>query len=99
MRAKPEFRDRPAVEVSVLDALVDRGEEGMTVLELRASVDEDIDAIESALTSLKEADLIDVERRETRVTIYPAARVVPDPETDREDEGSILDAVRDRFGL
>ncbi|MFB6303759.1 MAG: DUF6432 family protein [Haloferacaceae archaeon] len=99
MRAKREFRDRPDPEVAVLDALVDRGEEGMTVLELRSTVDEDIDAIEGALTSLKEADLIDTERDGTRLTIYPADRVVPDPTEGLDDEQSLLDAVRDRLGL
>ncbi|MFB6156932.1 MAG: DUF6432 family protein [Haloferacaceae archaeon] len=99
MRAKREFRDRPDVEVAVLDALVDRGDEGMTVLELRSTVDEDIDAIEGALTSLKEAGLIDAERDGTRLTIYPDDRVVPDPSEDRDGEQGLLDAVRDRLGL
>ncbi|MFB6080322.1 MAG: DUF6432 family protein [Haloferacaceae archaeon] len=99
MRAKREFRDRPDAEVAVLDALVDRGEEGMTVLELRSTVDEDIDAIESALTSLTTDELIDAERNGTGLVIYPADRVVPDPEDAADRDRGLVDAVRDRLGL
>ena len=99
MSAKREFRDRPDAEVAVLDALVDRGEEGMTVLELRSTVDQDIDAIESALTSLTEDGLIDAERDGTGLVIYPADRVVPDPADDEEPDRGLVDAVRDRLGL
>lgn len=98
MRARREFRDRPAPEVAVLDALVDRGDEGMTVLELRSGVDADIDAIERALTALKEDDLITVAREDGRLVIRADERVVPDPEADGGEEG-LLDAVRDRLGL
>ncbi|MEF8883229.1 MAG: DUF6432 family protein, partial [Halapricum sp.] len=49
MQAKPEYRDRDDTEVAVLDALADRGEDGMTVFELRSHVDLDIDDLESAL--------------------------------------------------
>ncbi|GAB7092346.1 DUF6432 family protein [Halorubrum luteum] len=99
MAAKPEFRDRSDVEVALLDALVDRGEEGMTVLELRAAVDADIDAVEEALESLKADSLITVERHD-RVRVYPHDQVVPDPEADggRPDR-SIIDVIRDRIGL
>ncbi|MFB6303127.1 MAG: DUF6432 family protein [Haloferacaceae archaeon] len=99
MRAKREFRDRPETEVAVLDALVDRGEEGMTVLELRSTVDEDIDTLEAALTSLTEDDLIDAERDGTRLTIYPADRVVPEPEDVEDPDRGLVDIVRDRLGL
>ena len=99
MAAKPEYRDRPDVEVAVLDALVDRGDEGMTVLELRAAVDADIDAIEDALSALKEDSLITVET-EDRVRVYAHDRVVPDPETADEDPtGGLVDVIRDRLGL
>jgi aminomethyltransferase len=64
MRAKRAFRDRDDDQVAVLDALVDRGEEGMTVLELRAAVDADIEAIETALSALKRDGLIDLGRVE-----------------------------------
>ena len=99
MAAKPEYRDRPDVEVALLDALVDRGDEGMTVLELRAAVDADIDAVEEALSALKADSLITVESAE-RVRVYPHDRVVPDPDEQREDDsGTLVDAVRDRLGL
>ncbi len=98
MGARREFRDRPAPEVAVLDALVDRGDEGMTVLELRSRVDADIDAIEAALTALKEDGLIAVAREDGRLVIRPDERVVPDPEAEADEEG-LLDAVRERLGL
>jgi predicted transcriptional regulator len=99
MRARREFRDRQEVEVDVLDALVDRSEEGMTVFEVRAAVDTDIDNIEEALAALKRDDLISVENGDEQVVIKVADRVVPDPEVDRHDDTGFLDALRDRFGL
>ena len=99
MAAKPEYRDRPDVEVALLDALVDRGDEGMTVLELRAAVDADIDAVEEGLSSLKAESLITVESAE-RVRVYPHDRVVPDPDAPAaDDDASLVDHLRDRFGL
>ncbi|TKX75679.1 MarR family transcriptional regulator [Halorubrum sp. GN11_10-6_MGM] len=99
MAAKPEYRDRPDVEVALLDALVDRGDEGMTVLELRAAVDADIDAVEEALSTLKEDSLITVESEE-RVRVYAHDKVVPDPEAPDDDPSeSLVDAIRDRLGL
>ncbi|MUW14450.1 MarR family transcriptional regulator [Halorubrum sp. CBA1125] len=99
MAAKSEFRDRPDVEVALLDALVDRGDEGMTVLELRAAVDADIDAVEEALSALKADSLIVVESEE-RVRVYPHDRVVPDPETAADDRSeTLVGAIRDRLGL
>ena len=99
MRARREFRDRRDVEVDVLDALVDRAEEGMTVFEVRAAVDSDIDDIEAALASLKQDGLISVEDGDDRVVILVDDRVVPDPEADRHEEQGYLDALRERFGL
>ncbi len=99
MRARREFRDRRDVEVQVLDALVDRAEEGMTVFEVRAAVDTDIDDIEAALAALKRDGLISVEDGDDRVVILVADRVVPDPEADHHEEQGFLDAIRDRFGL
>ena len=99
MAAKPEYRDRPDVEVALLDALVDRGDEGMTVLELRAAVDADIDAIEAALSALKADSLITVESTE-RVRVYPHDRVVPDPDAPNDDPSkTLIDTLRDRVGL
>ena len=99
MRARREFRDRQEVEVAVLDALVDRAEEGMTVFEVRAAVDTDIDHIEEALAALKRDDLISVENGDEQVVIKAADRVVPDPDIEHHDEQGFLDAIRDRFGL
>jgi DNA-binding transcriptional ArsR family regulator len=96
MNAKRAIRDRDTdEEEAILGALVDRGEEGMTVLELRASVDEDIDAIESGLTELKQDGLIDVEREDGSTVIKPDESVMP--EDDAGEEQSILDAIRDRL--
>ena len=99
MRARREFRDRRDVEVAILDALVDRADEGMTVFEVRAAVDTDIDDIESALAALKRDGLISVEDGEDRVVILVDDRVVPDPDADRHEEQGYLDAIRDRLGL
>ncbi len=99
MAAKPEYRDRPDVEVAILDALVDRGDDGMTVLELRAAVDADIDAIEEALSTLKADSLITVENGD-HVRVHPHDRVVPDPDAPDDDpQGGLVDAIRDRLGL
>ncbi|WP_224332930.1 DUF6432 family protein [Haloprofundus halobius] len=99
MRAKREYRNRGDVEVAVLDALVDRADDGMTVLELRAAVDADIDTLESALAELKEDNLITVDQTEERVRIMPADHVVPDTDEAADADRSLLDAVRDRLGL
>lgn len=95
MRAKREFRDRDEVSVAVLDALVERGEEGMTVFELRSHVDAGIDEIEPALTELKDDDLIEVERDGEQTMLKPDPRVVPDEPA--EDEPSFFDAIREKL--
>jgi hypothetical protein len=101
MRAKQEYRNRGSVEVAVLDALVDRAEDGMTVFELRAAVDADIDTLEEALASLKDDSLIAVEeiQQNGRVRIVPDDRVVPDPNEAPDDERGLLDVVREKFGF
>lgn len=96
MRAKRSYRDRRDVEVALLDALVDRGEEGMTVLELRAAVDADIDTIETGLAALKRDGLIVVVKRRQTTVIKPDARVVPDPEASPDDP-SLLEWLRGRL--
>ena len=96
MRTKREFRDRPDPEVRILDALVDRREEGMTVLELRSRVDTDIDGIEAALESLKADGLIVVDPGESRTVIRPAGRVIPDREP-QDDDRSFFERVRRRL--
>jgi DNA-binding transcriptional ArsR family regulator len=96
MQAKREYRDRDGAEVSVLDALVGRHEEGMTVFELRSVTDLDIDRIETALGQLKGAGLIRVEESGGRTLIYPHPRVVPDPGEDDEDP-SLVERMLDRL--
>lgn len=97
MQAKREYRNRDDTEVAVLDALVDRQEEGMTVLELRARVEADIDDIESALTRLKEDALIEAVQEGDRTVIRPDERVIPQGIEDVEP--SLIDRLRDRFPL
>ncbi|WP_148413610.1 DUF6432 family protein [Haloferax sp. KTX1] len=99
MRARREFRNRRDIEVAVLDALVDRHDEGMTVFELRAAVDADIDTIEEALSALKDENLIVVEEADTRVLIHADERVVPDPSEAVEEDASLFEKLRERFGL
>ena len=98
MKAKREYRDRDEVEVAVLDALVDRNDEGMTVFEIRSHVDSDIDELETALANLKEDDLIAAEKRDRRTLIRPDDRVIPDPD-EEVDEQSFVDRVIDRLPL
>jgi DNA-binding transcriptional ArsR family regulator len=93
MQAKREYRDRDATEVAVLDALVDRGREGMTVLELRSHVDAEIDQLEGALADLKTAGLIEVTSDGERMVIRPDERVVPDRNADG-DGPSLLERLR-----
>ena len=98
MKARQEYRRRAEVEVEILDALVDRSEEGMTVFELRSEVEIDIDDIEDALGNLKRDDLIRAEKEDGRTLILPDERVVPDPE-EEIDEPSIVDRIIDRLPL
>ncbi|MFA9516632.1 DUF6432 family protein [Halopenitus sp. H-Gu1] len=98
MAAKSAYRDRPEVEVAILDALVDRGDEGMTVFELRAAVDADIDRIEEALSNLKDDGLITVDQTETRLRVHPHDRVVPEPTPEPGDRG-LIERIRTKLGL
>ncbi|WP_158058120.1 DUF6432 family protein [Halorussus halophilus] len=98
MKAKREYRNRKEVEVAVLDALVDRGEEGMTVFELRSHVEADIDELETALGELKEDHLIDATTNDQRTLITPDERVVPDPDEDPE-EPSFVDRIIEKLPL
>lgn len=98
MEAKREYRERDETEVAVLDALVDRREEGMTVFELRSRADVDIDRLEEALANLKEADLITAKTEGERTLIFPADRVVPNP-VHGEEEPTLIDRIRDRLGM
>jgi len=97
MNAKRAVLSRETeAEEAILEALIERGEEGMTVLELRASVDEDIDAIESGLTELKRDGLIEADREDDTTVIRPDERVMPE-NGEADDGSSILDAIRDRL--
>lgn len=93
MRASRDLRDRGAVQSAVIDALVDRGDEGMTVLELRAAVDADIESIETALSTLKEDDLIDVATDGGDTVIRPDDRVMPAPD-EEPSKPSLVDWLR-----
>lgn len=96
MGAKREFRNRAEDEVAVLDALVERPESGMTVFELRAQAEVPIDELERALGSLKADELITVEKNGDRTVIRPAETVIPDA-TDRDEEPSVAERIRDRL--
>ena len=96
MRAERDYRGRGEVEVAVIDALVERGEEGMTVLELRAAVDADIEAIETALSTLKRDGLIDVTMDGGDTVIRPDERVTPAPNGDPP-QPSLLERLRKRL--
>lgn len=97
--AKSEYRDRDETEVAVLDALVNRGEEGMTVLEIRAAVSVEIDALEEALGTLKEDGLIRVEHSSGRAVIRAEDRVVPDEEEPEDEDRTFGEWLRERFRL
>ena len=99
MGAKPEYRDRPAVEVAILDALVERADDGMTVLELRAVVDRDIDRIEVALSTLKSDGLIRADEQGGTVRIHPADHVISTEPVPEDDDQTFVDVLRDRLGL
>lgn len=95
MRASMEFRDRPETEVAILDALVGRGEDGMTVFEVRSTVEADIDEIETALSALDQDGLIEVDPRGGDAVVTVSDRVVPAPEPPRED--GPIDRLLDRL--
>ena len=96
MTVPRQYTDRDEVEVAVLEALVDRPAEGLTVFELRTHVGESIDDIEDALAALKRDGLIDVEHADDGgAVIKPADRVVPSG-ADSHDE-SALDRILERL--
>ena len=96
MRAKREFRDRESTEVAILDALVNRGDDGMTVFELRAAVAAEIDDLEDALARPKADDLIVVDASGGRTVIKPDERVIPDEPVDDHEE-SLSEWIRRRI--
>lgn len=96
MPARPDDRDRPETEAAVLEALRDRGDDGMTVLEVRAAVQVEIDELEEALTALKSDDLLVVEEREGTALLKPAEDVLED---DGDAGASLGEWLRDRIPL
>jgi len=102
MRATRESRSRDGTTHAVLAALADRPEEGMTVFELRAKVDEDIDAIEDALADLKESGGIEVRKEGGRTVIIPDERALERLRSgtengESETDGSWFDEIRRRL--
>lgn len=100
MGVRREFQDRDAVEVRILEALVDRQEVGMTVFELRSRVDVDIETLEPALANLRDDGLITVDYGEDRSVIRPADRVIrDDPDADDgSGSGWVLEGIRSLLG-
>lgn len=96
MKLKPEYRDRDETDVAVLAALVGRPDEGMTVFELRAEVEVDIDTIEESLARLKGDRLIDVTDEHGRTVITPKQYVMTNG-APKEDDEDLVDWIRDRF--
>lgn len=98
MSVPREYTDRDDVEVEILQALVDRPDEGLTVFELRTHVGADIDAIEDGLAALKRDGLIEVEegpREGASAVIKPARHLVSAAEPG--DGGSAFQRIRERL--
>lgn len=70
----------------------------MTVLELRAAVDADIDAIEEALPALQRDGLIAVETDDGTTTIKPDEEVKPKPGAGQPTQG-LFDQLREKLGF
>jgi predicted transcriptional regulator len=96
MRAKPAYRDRDETDVAILDALAERQDDGMTVFELRAEVETDIDTLEDALARLKDDDLIETMTESGRTVILPCDHAVGPEHTD-DDDPDIFEELRKRL--
>ena len=99
MTAQVDYNDRDELHVAILDALVDRSEEGMTVFELRTHVDADIDDLETALEALNDDGLIVIDpdaRGPNTTVIKPAPAVLPS--TDEPASETLLDKLRRWIG-
>jgi hypothetical protein len=85
--------DRGPTERAVIDALVEREGEGMTVFELRSRVDADIDELEDTLAHLDREGCIDVDATgdRTRILATEAALAARENESDR----SLYERVRE----
>lgn len=97
MRAKQEYRDRDGTEVAVLDALADRQDEGMTIFELRAAVEADIDTLEDALERLDDDDLIEASRESGRTVLVPNVDVVTESHENGHHEDGFIEGIRRRL--
>lgn len=96
MRAKEEHRNREETQVDVLDALADRQETGVTVFDLRAMVDTDIDTLETALAELKTDGLIEVTEEEGKTVIVPKPHAIGNGEV-TDEEVDFFERIRRRF--
>jgi len=94
MQAKPEYRDRDETQVAILDALAEKQDEGMTVLELRVEVDVDIDTLEGALAKLKRDNLIHVEDGEQTVIVVERRVIGPQ---NPENGTDLFEEIKRRF--
>lgn len=85
--------DQGRTERAVIDALVEREGEGMTVFELRSRVDADIDELETTLADLDREGCIDVDATgdRTRILATEAALAAREEESDR----SLYERVRE----
>lgn len=90
------FRDRDEKEVAVLEALIERREEGLTVFELRTHADVDIDDLEAALRGLKDDNLITVKENGDRTVIIPDPSVLPEP-GEEDGKRTIVGRILDRL--
>jgi hypothetical protein len=90
---QPTTGNRTPTETAVLDALVEREGEGMTVFELRTWVDADIDELEATLEDLDRDGCIDVDASGDRTRILPTDAAVATRE--QADDRSLLDRVRE----
>ncbi|SDJ36250.1 hypothetical protein SAMN05216226_102313 [Halovenus aranensis] len=96
MMLKPEYRDRDETDVVVLGTLAERPEDGMTIFELRAAVEEDIDSIETSLSRLKRDDLIRVDQDRGQTVVVPQEHVLTNGTGDDTDPDTV-DRIRDWF--
>jgi hypothetical protein len=89
----PPTDEHSPTEAAVLDALVEREDEGMTVFELRTWVDADIDELEATLADLDSEGCIDVDASGDRTRILPTDAAIDA----REEPGdrTLLERVRE----
>jgi hypothetical protein len=90
---QPTTGNRTPTETAVLDALVEREGEGMTVFELRTWVDADIDELEATLEELDRDGCIDVDASGDRTRILPTDAAVAARE--EADDRALLERVRE----